>query len=172
MQTSVANCDNHDNVRANTADKGKHSNSNVGQSTQTLSRQHNGNRGNAGLVSVASLGSLRDHETANLEPAAIDKQLTRDGGTTIETGALPQVDKEENGRNKKLVSGKCAKPEESDIKLVIKYPHEKLDAKHIKDRKFDNLEFNILVAGELKIIACISSRKNGKDQHGENTMLP
>ena len=58
---------------------------------------------------------------------------------------------ESNDRKKKLVSGKCAKPEESDIHIVVKYPHEKLDPKHVKDRCFDSLEFNILIAGELEI---------------------
>ena len=51
-----------------------------------------------------------------------------------------------------MVSGKCAKPDESDIKLVVKYAHEKLDSKHVKDKKFDDLEFNLLIAGELEIV--------------------
>ena len=35
---------------------------------------------------------------------------------------------------------------------MVKYPHEKLDARHIKDRRFDSLEFNVLIAGELETI--------------------
>ena len=50
-----------------------------------------------------------------------------------------------------MVSGKCTKPDESDIKQVVKYAHEKLDAKHVQDRSFDSLSFNLLVAGELEI---------------------
>ena len=55
--------------------------------------------------------------------------------------------------SRKLVSGKCTKPDESDIKKVVKYPHEKLDSKHVTNRDFDKLEFNILIAGELELIA-------------------
>ena len=50
-----------------------------------------------------------------------------------------------------MVSGKCAKPEDTDIKLVVKYTHEKLNPKHILDRSFDQLAFNQLIAGELEL---------------------
>ena len=52
---------------------------------------------------------------------------------------------------KKLVSGRCTKPDDSDIQMVVKYAHEKLDAKHVSDRRFDALPFNFLIAGELEI---------------------
>ena len=54
---------------------------------------------------------------------------------------------------KKLVSGKCTKPDESDTKVVVKYAHEKLDPRHVKDRHFDSIDFNFLIAGELEIAA-------------------
>ena len=57
---------------------------------------------------------------------------------------------EESG-HKKLISGKCAKADEYDIKIVVKYTHEKLDSRHVKDKKFDELDFNLLIAGELEI---------------------
>ena len=50
---------------------------------------------------------------------------------------------------KKLIRGKCTKPDESDIKVVVKYTHEKLNTRQVKDRKFDSLEFNVLIAGDL-----------------------
>ena len=56
-----------------------------------------------------------------------------------------------NRKQKKLVSGKCTKPDESDIKVVVKYAHEKLDVKHVQDWVFDRLPFHLLVAGELEI---------------------
>ena len=41
----------------------------------------------------------------------------------------------EDSRGKqKLVNGKCVKPDEMDIKVVVKYAHEKLDPKHIQDQ--------------------------------------
>ena len=53
---------------------------------------------------------------------------------------------------KKLKSGKCAKPDDTDIKKVVKFAHEKLDVKHVKNRSFDNLTFNLLIAGEIELI--------------------
>ena len=53
---------------------------------------------------------------------------------------------------KKLVGRKCVNPDDKDIKVVVKYPHEKLDPEHVRDRKYETLEFNILIAGELEII--------------------
>ena len=35
--------------------------------------------------------------------------------------------------------------------MVVKYPHEKLDPKHVKDCRFDVLEFNNLIAGEQEL---------------------
>ena len=75
---------------------------------------------------------------------------------------LPTQDKvqetkntEGSDRKKKLVSGKCTKPDEADIKKVVHFPHKKLDPRHtnIGDRHFDKLSFHLLVAGELEIAA-------------------
>ena len=56
------------------------------------------------------------------------------------------------GKNdKKLVSGRITKPDESDIKKQVKYAHEKLDPRHVKDRVFDKLDFPLLIAGELEL---------------------
>ena len=59
--------------------------------------------------------------------------------------------KEEKDGKKKLVSGKTTKPDESDIKKQIKFAHEKLDPRHVKDRIFDTLSASLLVAGELEL---------------------
>ena len=62
-------------------------------------------------------------------------------------------DRSQCDKKGKLVSGKCSKPDDSDIKLVVKYTHETLDPKHIQQREFDALEFNFLIAGELELIS-------------------
>ena len=54
-------------------------------------------------------------------------------------------------KNKKLISGKCTRPDESDIQIVVKYAHEKLDSRHVQERIFDTLPFHLLVAGELEL---------------------
>ena len=62
--------------------------------------------------------------------------------------------KEDNEiKKKKLISGKCTKPNESDIQRVVKFAHEKLDARHTtaSERVFDKLSFSLLIAGELEI---------------------
>ena len=60
---------------------------------------------------------------------------------------------DEKNKSRKLVSGKCNKPDESDIKKQVKYPHEKLDPRHVMgtNRSFDNLPLHLLVAGELEL---------------------
>ena len=62
-------------------------------------------------------------------------------------------------KKKKLISGKCTKPDEADIKRVVKFPHERLDARHKTNtgRNFDKLPFNLLVAGELEIAGSVES---------------
>ena len=55
-------------------------------------------------------------------------------------------------RRKKLTSGRLTKPDESEIKMVVKFPHERLNPRHIKNREFDGLPFNLLIAGELELI--------------------
>ena len=61
-------------------------------------------------------------------------------------------EEEDIKKKKKLISGKCANPDESDIQLAVKYPHERLDERHVMERVFDKLPFNLLVAGELENI--------------------
>ena len=78
------------------------------------------------------------------------KSLQRSLDKAGSTNHLNNNDKENN--KKKLVSGKCAKPKECDIQIVVKYPNEKLDPKHTKDRSFDLLDFNMLITVELEII--------------------
>ena len=46
--------------------------------------------------------------------------------------------------------------------MVVKYPHEKLDPKHTRDQKFDDLDMHLLVAGELEIAALPDI---SKDEH-------
>ena len=58
----------------------------------------------------------------------------------------------DNTKGKKLQSGKCSKPEEVDIKMVVRFPHEKLDSRHTQLKSFDSLPFNLLIAGELETI--------------------
>ena len=63
-----------------------------------------------------------------------------------------EVDDQRSNNKGKLTSGKCTKPVESDIKKVVKFQHEKLDSQHAKDRTFDKLPFNLLVAREIELI--------------------
>ena len=59
--------------------------------------------------------------------------------------------KQEASKEKKLTSGRSTKPDDSDIKQQVKFAHEKLDAKHVKERVFDKLSFPTLIAGELEL---------------------
>ena len=58
----------------------------------------------------------------------------------------------EKKKGKKLISGKCTKPDETNIKQVLTFPHEKLDPRHTGtgDWVFDKLNFALLVVGELE----------------------
>ena len=67
------------------------------------------------------------------------------------TMSAPPSEAAPEGNHKKLVSGKCTKPDESDIQVVVKYAHEKLDSRHVKERNFDKLEFNEVIADELEL---------------------
>ena len=67
--------------------------------------------------------------------------------THVQTGQTTT----ESNTGKKLVSGKCAKPDDTDIKVVVKFAHEKLDPRHVQDRQFEKLNFVQLVAGELEL---------------------
>ena len=52
-----------------------------------------------------------------------------------------------------MISGKCTKPDEADIKQVIKYAHEKLNSRHVAPsaKSFEKLNYNLLIAGELEL---------------------
>ena len=65
--------------------------------------------------------------------------------------------KESSGENKRLKSGKCVKPDESDIKHVMKFAYEKLDVKHVQNQSFDSLPLHLLIAGEMEIISLSST---------------
>ena len=72
------------------------------------------------------------------------------------------LSEEDNGaKNGKLKSGKCARPDEVDIKRVVKFPHEKLDSRHTQVKAFEKLDFNLLIAEELEIalLDCISQKE-------------
>ena len=58
---------------------------------------------------------------------------------------------EEEKKTKKKKSGRVAKPDEIDIKKVVRYAHQKLNPKYVKARVFDTLSFSELVAGELEL---------------------
>ena len=45
------------------------------------------------------------------------------------------------------------KADEFDIETVVKYTHEKLDTRHVLNKEFDKLPFNLLVAGVLELAA-------------------
>ena len=51
-----------------------------------------------------------------------------------------------------LKSGRTTKPDESGIKKVVQFAHEKLDPVHVKSRVFSDLSFHFLVAGEVELI--------------------
>ena len=105
-------------------------------------------KGQEQLVSLLTeLHMAKDNKVGSRGCISANVMENNAGGDNSETP--DEDDKEKKG--KKLVSGKCTKPDESDIKLVVKFAHEKLDAKHVQDRVFNKLPFNLLVAGELEI---------------------
>ena len=75
-----------------------------------------------------------------------------DNKTSEYEGEAPsEVDSNHDKVKKKLTSGRCTKPDEADIKRVVKYTHEKLDPRHSNDHTFDNLPFHMLIAEELEL---------------------
>ena len=58
----------------------------------------------------------------------------------------------ENTVSHKLKSGITTKPDDSGIKKVVHFAHEKLDLVHVKNRVFCELPFRFLVAGELELL--------------------
>ena len=67
---------------------------------------------------------------------------------------LESDDDEDKVKKGKKKSGILAKPDETDIVLTVKYPHELLDDRHVKssDKVFNKLSFPLLCAGELELI--------------------
>ena len=59
--------------------------------------------------------------------------------------------KDSENKKVKPVSGKLAKPDDTDIKKPVKFAHEKLDPRHARERVFDKLNFPLLIAGELEL---------------------
>ena len=64
----------------------------------------------------------------------------------------PEGDSPEAKSVKNLKSWKMTKPDESGIKKVVQFAHEKLDPVHVSNRVFSDLPFHFLVAGELELI--------------------
>ena len=125
--------------------------SNLAQSLLTALGECEGDKGPGGTKgsnrTIKMLSSLKKCLSTNNSDDEGNKEKECNKG---EKGDKEdKVDQE--GKNKKLVSGKNAKPEESDIKIAVKFAHEKLDSKHVKNKKFDHLEFNTLIAGELEL---------------------
>ena len=69
--------------------------------------------------------------------------------TKKEGGGTGNQEKTDN--KNKLTSGCATKPDESDIKQQVKFAHEKLDSRHVKERLFDKLNSLLLIAGELEL---------------------
>ena len=107
---------------------------NVGQ------RLHRGTMGEDGLREL--LDAVKQTKETNAKLKVVGNNNNSDNDAL-----------ENKNDNRKLVSGKCAKPDETDIQVVVKFAHKKLDPRHVLDRNFDHLSFNQLVAGELELIA-------------------
>ena len=89
--------------------------------------------------------SIHNFKTNNSDNGTIREQTELAAETPTET---------DKGKNKKLVSRRCAKPDECDIKMQVKYPHEKLDPRHVieTNRNFDQLPLYLLIVGELELV--------------------
>ena len=103
------------------------------------------------MPSLGNHGNNVNNEGEKTQESMI--KISPDSGSNKHDSSNSKNEKGNEEVNKKLTSGKCAKPDDSDIKLVVKYAHDKLDAKHVKERKFDTLPFHLLIAGELELIA-------------------
>ena len=102
----------------------------------------------------ASVYSLKGHIKDSTMNRGVKKSLNwlmqLSDNRTVNARTTPKVnikDSDKNitdsdrGANKNLTSGRCNKPDESGIKIQVKYPHEKLDPRHVIDakRSFDQL---------------------------------
>ena len=97
---------------------------------------------------LALLNELKVVKADNRSKVGVNKKTIREEKGDMEGD--PEGDNLDK-KGKKLVGGKCTRLDESDIKVVVKYAHEKLDVKHAQERVFDRLPFNLLVVGELEI---------------------
>ena len=104
------------------------------------------------------LNELKQVKDSNQNRIGVNNVMQINNESAVKYGQSESIEKlserteeDETKKNRKLISGKCTKPDESDIKQVVKYPHEKLDMKHVLDKVFDKLPFHLLVAGELEI---------------------
>ena len=98
------------------------------------------------------------------EPTVNTETKGNNGYKNLAQSSLPQEQQdnthgsenkgeENNGTIQKLKSGKCAIPDKVDIKKVVKFPHERLDSRHVQTKVFDKLPFNLLIAGEMETIS-------------------
>ena len=101
---------------------------------------------NRGMCSEQIIGKSRDNSSDKVKAKQIVPQQLSD---TVR----PSQIHDNNGIKQKLKSGKCALPDEVNIKRVVKFPHKKLDSRHVQEKVFDKLPFNLLIAGELETIS-------------------
>ena len=73
------------------------------------------------------------------------------------SGEDGEVSDSSDGSSKKrrgtcLKSGRVAKVDSTDIKVVVRYPHSKLNREYVNYTSFDDLPLNIFAAGEIELI--------------------
>ena len=109
-----------------------------------------------GIVSSTSAGSNANNansvaKSKQKKIAIINQdQSSNDDGSGDDSTLFELVTK----KNRKRKSGIMTKPDESDIKQTVRFPHELLDERHVKcsDKVFNKLKFNQLCVGELELI--------------------
>lgn len=107
-----------------------------------------------------------DHQQAVVNATGLTVQLERnvDAGSMASRAQTGEAYDEEKGKKpRKLVSGKCTKPDEANIKTVVAYPHEMLNTTYVSDRTFEVLSFSQLVAGELELLASFNMTMQEKE---------
>ena len=88
--------------------------------------------------------------------------------TETESDSADEHDKaSRRKKGKKLQNGKTAKFDDTDIRRVVRYPHSKLNLEFTDHKKFEELELNLFVAGELEII----SRSKGHEHDSRIKLL-
>lgn len=116
------------------------------------------------VAGEADSSSARD--TSRSETDSRDSSSTASDSDSSVTSDSSKKNKGKNRatrkrKGKKVVSGKVEVIDEMDIVRPVKYPHARLNPDFVKDRKFDNLPFHHLVAGELEIV---TGRKCGVEE--------